>query len=162
LLTTKISVRQLFFGKFLGSVSRGFVQTLILLVLSALVFHFFTPLTFLEALVITIIFAAAGAALGLVIASISRSREQANWISVAFTMVMTMLGGTFFTITPGSTLDAISKISINTYANNAFKTVVAQTGTLANVGLEMVVLAGVAIVALLISRALFKLTPGGR
>jgi len=162
LLTTKISVRQLFFGKFLGGTSRGFVQTLILLILSALVFRFFTPLTFLESLAITVIFAAAGGALGLVIASVSRTIDQARWISVAFTMVMTMLGGTFFAINPGTTLYTLSKISINTYANDAFKAIIAQGGTLANAGFELGVMAGVAVVALVISRALFKFTPGGR
>ena len=59
LLTTRLSVGQLFVGKFLSSMSRGFLQILILLLLSYAVFQFFTPLTFLEALLVAFIFIAA-------------------------------------------------------------------------------------------------------
>ena len=162
LLTTRLSVGQLFLGKFLTSISRGFIQTLILLVLSYIVFQLFTPLSFIECLVIALIFAAAAGALGLVIASIARSEDGAIWIGVVLTMAMVMLGGTFFLIPEGSVLDTISKASINTYANDAFKTIIAQGGSLADVGLELAVLAGVAVVGLFIGRILFKVMPGGR
>ncbi|MBA7703252.1 Linearmycin resistance permease protein LnrM [subsurface metagenome] len=162
LLTTRLSVGQLFVGKFLASVSRGFVQTVILLVLAYIVFQLFTPLSFVECLVIALIFAAAASALGLVIASIARSEDGATWIAVFFTMVMVMLGGTFFEIAEGSVLYSISRASINTYANDAFKTIIAQGGSLADVGLELGVLAGVIVVGLVLSRILFKVMPGGR
>ena len=162
LLTTRLSVGQLFVGKFLASISRGFVQTLILLVLAYIVFQLFTPLSFFESLAIALIFAAAASALGLIIASIARTADQANWIAVFFTMVMVMLGGTFFEISEGSVLYTISKLSINTYANDAFKTIIAQGGSLADVGMELGVLAGVIVVGLVISRLLFRVMPGGR
>lgn len=162
LLTTRLSVGQLFVGKFLASSSRGFVQTLILLVLAYIVFQLFTPLSFIEALVIALIFAAAASALGLVIASVARSEDGATWIAVFFTMVMVMLGGTFFEISEGSVLYTISRFSINTYANDAFKMIIAQGGSLADVGLELGVLAGVIVVGLVLSRILFKVMPGGR
>jgi ABC-2 type transport system permease protein len=162
LLTTRLSVGQLFVGKFLASVSRGFVQTLILLVLAYMVFQLFTPLSFIESLVIALIFAAAASALGLVIASIARSEDGAAWIAVFFTMVMVMLGGTFFGIPEGSVLYTISRFSINTYANDAFKTIIAQGGSLADLGLELGVLAGVIVVGLVLSRIFFRVMPGGR
>lgn len=162
LLTTRLSVGQLFLGKFLASVSRGFVQTLILLVLSYIVFQLFTPLSFIETLAIALIFAAAASTLGLVIASIVRSEDGATWMAVFFTMVMVMLGGTFFEIAEGSVLYPISQISINTYANNAFKTIIAQGGSLADLGLELGVLAGVIVVGLVLSRILFRVMPEGR
>lgn len=162
LLTTRLSVGQLFVGKFLASVSRGFVQTLILLVLAYMVFQLFTPLSFVESLVIALIFAAAASALGLVIAAIARSEDGATWIAVFFTMAMVMLGGTFFEITEGSVLYTISRFSINTYANDAFNTIIAQGGSLADLGLELGVLTGVIVVGLVISRILFKVMPGGR
>jgi len=162
LLTTRLSVGQLFVGKFLASVSRGFVQTLILLTLAYIVFQLFTPLSFIESLVIALIFAAAASALGLVIASIARSEDGATWIAVFFTMAMVMVSGTFFPISEGSVLYTISKISINTYANDAFKTIIAHGGSLADLGLELGVLAGVAVVGLFISRILFRVMSGGR
>jgi len=162
LLTTRLSVGQLFIGKFMAGISRGFIQTLILLALSYIVFQLFTPLSFVEALVIALIFAGAASALGMVIASVARTVDQAIWIAVFFTMVMVMLGGTFFEISEGSVLYTISKASINTYANDAFKTIIAQGGSLADVGPELGVLAGVMVVGLVLSRILFKVMPGGR
>ena len=108
LLTTRLSVGQLFMGKLLANVLRGFVQTLILLVLSYAVFQLFTPLSFFESLAIALIFVGAGSALGLIIASIARSEDGAIWIGVVLTMAMVMLGGTFFPIPEGSVLDTIS------------------------------------------------------
>jgi len=162
LLTTRLSVGQLFVGKFLANVSRGFVQTLILLVLAYMVFQLFTPLSFVESLVIALIFAAAASALGLVIASLVRTEDQATWVAVFFTMVMVMLSGTFFQISEGSVMYTISKASINTYANDAFKTIIAQGGSLADLGLELRVLAGVVVVGLVLSRILSRVMPGGR
>ena len=162
LLTTRLSVGQLFFGKFLAGISRGFLQTLVLLALSYIVFQMFTPLSFIESLAIALVFAAAAGALGLVIASIARTEDQATWIAVFFTMGMVMVSGTFFEISEGSVFDTISKVSINTYANTALKTVIAQGGSLADVGFELSVLAGVMVVGLGLSRVLFKAMPGGR
>jgi ABC-2 type transport system permease protein len=162
LLTTRLTVGQLFAGKFLSNIARGFVQTLILLVLAYAVFQIFTPLTFIECLVIALIFAAAASALGMVIASIARSEDAAIWIGVFFTMVMVMLGGTFFEITEGSFFATLSKFSINTYANDAFRTLIAEGGSLGDLWLEMGVMAGVAVVGLTLSRALFKVMPGGK
>jgi len=162
LLTTRLSVGGLFTGKFLASISRGFVQTLILLLLAYMVFQLFTPLSFFESLAIALIFTAAASALGLVIAAIARTEDQATWIAVFFTMVMVMLGGTFFEIYEGTIWHTISRVSVNTYANQAFKTVIADGGSLADVGLELGVLAGVAVVGLAISRVLFRIMPGGR
>ncbi|GAH34509.1 unnamed protein product, partial [marine sediment metagenome] len=144
------------------SVSRGFVQTLILLILAYIVFQLFTPLSFIECLVIALIFAAAASALGMVIAAVARSEDGATWIAVFFTMVMVMLGGTFFELSEGSVLYTISRFSINTYANDAFKTVISEGGSLANLGMELGILAGVAVVGLGLSRVLFKVMPGGK
>ena len=162
LLTTQLNLGQLFIGKFLASVSRGFIQTVILLVLSYAVFQLFTPLSFLESLVIALVFAAAASAIGLVIASVVRTEDQASWVAVFFTMAMVMVSGTFFTIAEGSVLDVVSKVSINTYANVAFRTIIAEGGSLADVGLELGILAGVAVVGMLVSRMLFRAMPGGR
>ena len=162
LLTTRLSVSQLFTGKFLASVSRGFVQTLILLVLAYIVFQIFTPLSFIQSLVIAVVFAAAASALGLVIASVARSEDGATWFAVFFTMAMVMLGGTFFQIPEDSVLYSFSRISLNTYANDAFNTIIAQGGSLADLGLELGILAGIIVVGLVVSRILFKVMPGGR
>lgn len=162
LLTTRLNTGELFLGKFLASVSRGFLQTLILLCLSYAVFQMFTPLSFVASLVICLVFAAAAAALGLIIASIARSEDGATWIAVIFTMVMVMMGGTFFEVSPDSVLATIGKFSISTYANDALRVVVAEGGSLGDTARQLVVLAGVCVVGLVISRLIFKVLPGSK
>ena len=162
LLSTRLSVGELFFGKFLANMSRGLAQTLILLVLAYIVFQMFTPLTFLQSLVIAIIFTAAASAVGLVIASISRSEEGATWIAVVFSIISFMLGGTFFTIAEDSAMYALSRISINSYANDAFTTILTENGSLADAGTNLLILVGVMVVGLVASRMLFKIIPGGK
>ncbi len=162
LLTTRLTTSQLFTGKFLAGMGRGFVQTVILLVLSYAVFHIFTPLSFLEVIGLSLVFAAAGGAVGMLIASVARTPDSANWIAVFFTMGTVMLGGTFFTLTKGTVIYTLSRFSINTYANQAFKALVARSGSFTDVGVPFIILAGVTVFALLISRRLFSAVSGQR
>ena len=162
LLSTRLSVGELFFGKFLANMSRGFVQALILLVLSYIVFQMFTPLTFIQSLVIAVIFTAAASAIGLVIASIARSEEGAVWIAVVFSVISFMFGGTFFAIAEDSAFYILSRISINSYANDAFNTILAEGGSLFDAGNNLVILVGVMVVGLVASRMLFRIVPGGK
>jgi ABC-2 type transport system permease protein len=162
LLTTRLNISELFFGKFIASVFRGFVQTLILLVLSYAVFQIFTPLSFLESIFFALLFSMACSAIGLVIASIARTQDAATWIGVFFTMATTMLGGTFFTIQKGTFLYTLSRFSINTYANGAFQGLISESSHIADLGTEIAVLVGVMVVGLIISRLLFKVIPGGK
>lgn len=158
LMTTRLRVRELFFGKFLAYIARGFVQTTVLLLLSYAVFRLFTPVTFLEALVLALIFSTSCSALGLIIGSISKTPGQATWISVFFTMLMVMLSGTFFTIQKGSLMDTLSHFSINTYANNAFGAIITQGGSLAAVRNDILVMLAVAAVGLVIGGLTFRAT----
>ena len=162
LLTSRLRLGELFFGKFLANFSRGFIQTLILLLLSYAVFQLFTPLSFLESLVVAIVFIAAASSLGLIMASIARTEDQAVWVAVVFTMIMVILGGTFFEIAESGVMNVLSKLSINTYANDAFKTIIAEGGSLGDAALELGVLAGVAVVGLFVARSLFRALEGGR
>ncbi|MFH1639527.1 MAG: ABC transporter permease [Chloroflexota bacterium] len=162
LLTTRPTTGELFGGKFLASTARGFIQTFILLVLDYAVFRLFTPVSFFRALTVALVFAAASSTVGLLIGSVSRTLEQANWIAVLITMSMTMLGGTFFTITRDSALYSLSRLSLNTYANDAFKVIIARDGSLSDVWQELAVIAAVTVTGLLLSRILFRVVPGGR
>ena len=161
LITTRLTIGELFSGKFLASVFRGFIQTFILLALSYAVFQIFTPLTFVESLLIAILFAMACSSIGLIITSIARTGEASTWAGVFFTMIMTMLGGTFFTISKGTTLYTFSKLSINGYANTAFKTLL-NNGSISTLGIEISVMVGVTVVGLIISRLLFRAVPQGK
>jgi ABC-2 type transport system permease protein len=162
LMTTRLSVTQLFVGKFLSGTARGFAQTLILLTLAYVVFRMFTPLSFFAVLFVSVIFAAAASALGLVIASASRTADQSNWISVFFTMATVMLGGTFFEISPGSPVYILSRLSLNTYANSAFKTLITSGGNLGDIRDALLIMVVVVVAGLVLSRILFRVVPGGK
>ncbi len=162
LMATRLKVRELFIGKFLAFVARGFVQTTILLSLAYAVFRLFTPVSFLESLVLALIFAAACSTIGLIIGSISKTQGQATWISVFLTMSMVMLSGTFVAVQEGTILGTLSLFSINTYANNAFRTVITQGGSLATVRSDIMVMLGVAAIGLIISGLVFRVTQEGQ
>lgn len=140
--------------------ARGFVQTTVLLLLAYAVFQVFTPVSFLEALLLALIFAAACSAIGLIIGSLSRTQNQATWISVFFTMAMVMLSGTFIQVTSGTVFATMSHFAINTYANDAFRTIISQGGTLADARSDILVMVGVAVVGLVIAGMLFRTQKG--
>jgi len=160
LLATRLKMRELFLGKFMAYTARGFVQTTVLLLLAYAVFRFFTPVSFLEAMLLALIFAAACSAIGLIIGSLSRTTNQAVWISVFFTMLMVMLSGTFIQVTEGTVLGTLSHFSINTYANDAFRSIISQGGTLADVRFEILVMISVAAVGMVIAGLLFRTQKG--
>lgn len=162
LLTTRLRTSELFAGKFLAYMMRGFIQTIILLALAYAVFRIFTPFSFLEAVVLALVFAAACSTIGIIIGSISRTQNQATWVAVFFTMLMVMLSGTFVPVTEGTLLGTLSKFSVNTYANDAFRTLISQGGSLADARTAIFVLLGVTVVGLVISRFLFRVSQGGK
>jgi ABC-2 type transport system permease protein len=162
LLTTRLTAGQMFAGKFISSVARGFIQSLILLALAYAVFQMFTPVSFLAALVVTLVFTAAAAGIGMIIASIARSENAGSWIGVVVTMFMTMMGGTFFEIAKDSVLATLSKVSLNTYANEAYKTIITQGGSLGEAWRPLLIMLGVAVAGLVISRLVFKPVAGGK
>jgi ABC-2 type transport system permease protein len=84
LLTTRLSVGQMFLGKYLSFIGAEFIQTVILMGLAYAVFQMFTPVSFLVSLFIALIFTAAATSLGMIIAAVARSedvRAGSAWLS---------------------------------------------------------------------------------
>ena len=162
LMTTRLGVNQLFAGKFLSGVGRAMFQTVVMLSLAFVVFRPGGPLAFVELLAFALLAAAAFTGVALVIGAVARTRNQAAWAAVFFTLLMVVFGGTFFPITEGTLLDAISKATINSYAIDAMQNIIAKGERLGQQWLEMAVMVGVAVVGLVIARLLFRITPEGR
>jgi len=162
LLTTRLKIGELFIGKFMAYTARGFIQTVLLMLLAYAVFQVFTPLSFLQAIVMALLFASACSTIGLIIGSLCKTQNQATWISVFFTMLMVMLSGTFVAVSEGTILGTLSHFSINTYANDAFRALITRGGSLADITSEIMVRVGVTVVGLIISRFLFRATQGGK
>ena len=162
LMTTRLGVNQLFAGKFLSGVMRAMFQTVVMLSLAFVVFRPGGALAYVELLAFALLAAAAFTGVSLVIGAVARTRNQATWSAVFFTLVMVVFGGTFFQITEGSLMDTISKATINAYAIEAMQNIIGRGEHLGQQWLEMAVMAGVAAVGLTLGRLLFRITPEGR
>ena len=162
LMTTRLGVNQLFIGKYLASVLRAIVQALILLSLAFAVLRIGDAIDFVELMIFSVLVAMAVSAIGLVVGSAARTRDQATWGAVFFTMFMTVFGGTFFDVAGSGPLDVLSRITLTRYAIDAMFAMLASGDSLAQHGLAEAVLVGVSVSGLLIARTMFKVAGGGR
>ena len=162
LMTTRLGVNQLFAGKFLSGVGRAMLQTVLMLSLAFIVFRPAGPVAFVELLAFALLAAAAFTGVSLVIGAVARTRNQAAWAAVFFTLLMVVFSGTFFEIVEGSLMHSISRATINAYAIEAMQNIIGRGEHLGQQWLQMAVMAGVAIVGLTVARLLFRITPEGR
>ena len=162
LLTTQLTSNQLFLGKFLAGITRAMFQAVVLLGLAFIVLRPGGLDAFLLTLAVSLLLAAAVSAIGLVISALARTRDQASWAAVSVTMFMTVFGGTFFDLVPGSALEMLSRFTLNRYAIDAIGGVVDGAESLTAQGTELAVMGGVTVVGLLAARLLFRSAGGGR
>ena len=162
LMTTRLGVNQLFLGKLLSGVLRAMFQTVVMLSLAFVVFRPAGFVAYVELLAFALLAAAAFTGVSLVIGAVARTRNQATWGAVFFTLLMVVFSGTFFDITEGSLLHAISRATINAYAIDAMQNIIAKGEHLGQQWLGMAVMAGVAVVGVAVARLLFRVTPEGR
>ncbi len=135
---------------------------MILLALAFAVLRVGSPSAFAQSVVLAITAAASVSAIGLAIASVARSQEQAVWAAVVFTMGMTLFGGTFLPVGDSGLLYMLSRFTLNKYAVDAFEGVLTGATSLPDHGLELGVIAGVAAGGLAIARVAFRVSEGGR
>ena len=162
LLTTRLSVNGLFFGKFLAGTLRAALQAAVLLGLVFLALRIGGIADFAQLMAFSVLVAAAVSAMGLVIGAAARTRDQAMWSAVAVTMFMTVFGGAFFDVSANSALDALSRITLTRYAIDAMFEILAGGQSLIGQWLGAAVIAGCAVVFLIAARALFRVAGGGR
>ena len=162
LLTTRLGVNELFVGKFLAGVARAVVQATVLLVLAFVVLRPAGVTAFVEVLAFSVLVAAAVSAIGLVIGALARTRDQAAWIAVFFTMLMTIFGGTFIDVGDTGPLALLSRLTLNHYAIEAMAGVLSSSSRLVDHGVEAAVMVGAAVVGLALARLAFRASRGGR
>ena len=162
MLTTRLGINQLFFGKFLAGVSRATVQGLVLLLLAFVVLRPAGVVAFVETLALAVLVAAAVSGMGLVIGALARTRDQAAWVATILTMFMTVFGGTFADVGETGPLGFVSRLTLNRYAIDAMEAVLSGTGRLVDQGAEVAILGGVAVAGLALARTLFRASEGGR
>ncbi len=162
LMTTRLGVNQLFAGKFLSGVMRAMFQTAVMLSLAFIVFRPGGAPEFAELLAFALLAAAAFTGVSLVIGAAARTRNQAAWAAVFFTLLMVVFSGTFFEIAEGSLMHSISRATINAYAIEAMQNIIGKGEHLGQQWPQMAVMAGVAATGLTAARLLFRITPEGR
>ena len=156
LLTTRLSVNQLFVGKFLASVGRAMVQVLILLSLAFAILRVADAAAFAQVVVFSLLIAAAVSSLGLVVAGMARTEEQATWGAVFLTMTMTVFGGTFISVGETGVLAFLSRLTLNKYAIDAIHDILTGSGGLAEQGPEAAILGGIAVIGFVVARVAFR------
>ena len=155
LLTTRLSVNQLFVGKFLASVGRAMAQALILLSLAFAVLRVADAAAFAQVVVLSLLIAAAVSSLGLVVAGMARTQEQATWASVFLTMTMTVFSGTFVSVGETGVLAFLSKLTLNKYAIDGIHGIISGNAGLAGQGPEAAILGGIAVIGFIVARVAF-------
>ena len=161
LLTTRLSINQLFVGKFLAGVSRATLQAVILISLAFAVLQVAGVSAYLQVVVFSLLVAGSVSAIGLVIGAVSRTRDQAAWSAVFFTMFMTVFGGTFFELSEGSLMALVSRFTLNRYAIDGMENIL-NGEHIGLQGVELGVLAAVAAVGLVAARLGFRASEGAR
>ena len=155
LMTSRLSVNQLFVGKFLASSLRGGVQAFVLLLLGFAVMRIAGPGELVQALAYAVLFGAAVSAIGLVIAGLARTRDQAIWSAVFFTMLMTTFGGTFVPF-EGGIMEVISRFTLNRHAYEALRDILAGSGGLTEQGVGLAIMGAVVVLGLAAARYVFR------
>ncbi len=158
LLTTRLNADELFAGKFLAGVSRGMLQTIVLLVLAFVVLRIAGLSALAQSAALALVVAAAASAIALVIAAVARTEDQATWAAVFVTMFMTVFGGTFFPIASSGVLEVLSRFTLNRYAIDAYEGILAETATLGDATFEIAILGAVTVACLTIARLLFRVS----
>ena len=161
LLTTRLSVNQIFLGKFLAGLLRSAFQVVILLALVLALLRVGGPAGFLQTLVFLAATAAAVNAVGLVIGSLARTREQAIWGAVFITMAMTVFGGSFFAVGDQGALALAARFTLSHYAIEAVRHILVDGANLGQQWPGLCVMAGVTAAGLTLARLLFRPAPGG-
>ncbi len=161
LMTTRLGINQLFMGKFLAGTFRAVFQAVTLLALGFGVLRVGGVLDFAQLIVFSTLVAAAVSAVGLVIGAAARTRDQAIWAAVLFTMFMTIFGGTFFEVADGP-LATIARFTINHYAIESMADILTYGESLSEQGVGIAIMAGITLVGLVAARILFRASEGGR
>ena len=161
LMTTRLSVNQLFAGKFLSGTLRATLQATILLALGFAALRVGDLLDFAQLVAFSVIVAAAVSAVGLVIGAAVRTRDQAIWAAVSFTMFMTIFGGTFFAASEGP-LALVAQFTLNHYAIETMYGILASESSLSDEVLGLAIMFGVTVVGLAAARVMFRASEGGR
>lgn len=113
-------------GRLVGNYGTGLLQMLILIIVTPLVMLIIggnanvwgTNYVGVALITVTVVFAGTG--IGLLIAGVSKSLEQANTLSTVVLFLLAMLGGSFVPVEDVPALDTVSKLTLNYWGIDAY------------------------------------------
>lgn len=161
LLTTRMSARELFLGKFLAGMARGGLQALLLVVLAFVSFRLGGAAEFGGMLALTALLLAAVSAIGLVIGSLARTPDQASWAAAFLTTYMAIFGGNFIEISGEGVLGLISKFTLNRHVIEAMFGVLAEGESWWQQGGAIALMVVTALLGLALARWSFRFSDQG-
>lgn len=155
LLSTNMGFARLLAGKWLFLALGGFAQLTVMFVWAALVFKVPLMSHLAGFVVMTTVTAAAAAALGLVLATLARSREQLSGFSTILVLTMSALGGSMFPrFLMSETMQKIGLLTFNGWAIDGYLKVFWRDAPLWQLWPQVAVLCGLTVVFLAAARAL--------
>ncbi len=136
----------IFTGKILGRLLMGIVQMILLIGFGALVLNVNWGKDYFALAIMLFCFGLAGTALGIMLASISRTVRQASGLTILFSMVLAALGGAWWPleITPKAYQTAVQVLP-STWAMRGFNDVIIRGQNVQGILLEAGVLLGFAL-----------------
>jgi len=128
-LITPTSKSTIVAGKVTGRYVMGLVQMALLIGVGAVVFHVPWGRSPVALAMVVLAFALAAVSLGVLLATVSRTRAQASQLTILFSMLLAALGGAWFPleITPAA-FRAFAQFLPTTWAMNGFNEVILRGG----------------------------------
>ena len=157
LISSRIGMTGVLFGKWLFIVLMGIVQLTIMFVWGWAVFGLDLWSHVPGFLVMTVFSAAAGASLGLVFATASRTRAQLSGLATIVILTMSALGGSMFPrFLMSETMQRIGLVTFNAWALDGYLKVFWREAPLTALWPQVAVLTGISVVLLAIARGLAR------
>lgn len=148
--------RDLIIGKWIGMSLQGFLQSIILFLVGAILFGISLGNPF-YLIIFLMIAALCTGAIGVFIASISNSLAQATGLSMLFFMVMSALGGSWWPLemTP-VIMQKVGHFTFNYWAVTGIKRIILYQQSLLGVSTEIAVLSVVCVIFLILANKVFR------
>jgi ABC-2 type transport system permease protein len=153
LIGSRLGMGGILLGKWIFVMLMGMLQLTVMFTWGALVFHL-PLLTHLPGFVVmTVATAAAAAAFGLVLATISRSRQQLSGIATILILAMSAIGGSMFPrFLMSESMQKVGLITFNAWALDGYIKVFWRDARVIELGPQVLVLASLTVVFLFAAR----------
>ena len=157
ILIAPVKKSDVIIGKWVGMTTEGFFQAVILFLVGKLIFGLSLGENPFRLLLFLLVAAGTAGAIGVFVASISKSLKQANGLAMLLFMVMSALGGSWWPleITPAF-MQTAGKFTFNYWAISGIKKLILFNQPLLSVGFEMAILVFAGLIFLFLSFENFK------